>query len=148
MGRNLARLLMLAAAIACAIGSPATAAPSISASATPADDHGRHCKCGDCDPKTCCCGPLRTVAPGPDASPSSPSPSRPSPCLRSIPCGSHPGLPSSSIGVPGAASATLAAGLEAPILPIWRHRSPTIPCDRPARRASRLDDPPEAIGRA
>ena len=147
--RELCRWFILAVVLLFGLcQSGATSASSVSSSAGfDAEEHAQHCKCGPkCRQASCCCGPRNTKV-----RPSNPQPV-PEPiradsslCLSSAPCGES-GLPPapSSVGPLGKVAALALRGhlLSADsgsLLPV----SPR--CLLPARRASRLDKPPEHL---
>lgn len=121
-------------------------ASAASVSATPSsdvDDHAHYCKCRNCSGRSCCCGPRKPeTRPAPpalgDAAPSATD----GPCMNSAPCGDS-GLPTSTpIGPMGKAASLAMGGRVFPVM-AGRHFSPSPLCILPARRDSRLDEPPE-----
>lgn len=107
--------------------------------------HSHYCKCASCRGSSCCCGPTEAMA-----RPFAPEPIPPGseadtgPCLNSAPCGDS-GLPSS----PSAGRLTKVAALPMSAHPLagtpGRLFLSSSRCILPARRASRLDEPPEGL---
>ena len=133
---------------AASASSPSPPLPSPSPSASfDAEEHARHCNCGPkCRQASCCCGRrgTRVRPPTPPPVPESIGADL-SPCMGSAPC-EESGLPTapSSVGPLGKLAALATGGhlLSAnavSLLPV----SPL--CLLPARRASRLDRPPEHL---
>jgi hypothetical protein len=145
------RWLTLAAALFIGIaGNTATFASSVtSSSRSERDEHAQHCGCGSkCRQASCCCRPRKTrVQPRTPPPAEAPQHAGSNPCVKSAPC-SDTGLPGSpSVSPYGKAPALSMIGH----IPIEASES-FVPsrsrCIPPARRASRLDEPPEvtAIG--
>ena len=146
---DLACRLLLACAVVCVLGVRGASASSVAVAGAHAhggDDHARYCKCRSCNPDSCCCGPKKvsSAAKTLDAAahPSPPS----SPCVKSSPCGGEPGLPTAPV-TGTAKAATLAARWDLRPLAGGRHLFPMPTCVLPARRAARLDEPPEPTAR-
>jgi hypothetical protein len=154
--RPLSRLILVSAILAVLIraqgvsaapvvrAQPVSAAPVVSSSRFSADSH--QCKCGmTCRGNSCCCGPRH----GQEVEPSSaPTPGAvrvlASSCLiKSVPCG-NPGLPNSRPDRSDPQNDAIAAAgrLRFDTVGLLLVRRSTS-CQRPARRASRLDRPPD-----
>ena len=107
-------------------------------------EHAQHCGCGPkCRQTSCCCGPrTKKASPPVPKTGQLPLQVNASLCMSSAPCG-DPGLPSSSTISSIGKTATLT--LAGHILPLAseRHIPSFSRCIFPARRASRLDEPPE-----
>jgi len=148
--RSLARALLLAALFVCGFGLSDATASSISTSDRRAEeDHADYCKCRHCRKDSCCCGPRKSrPSPAAPAQDSDSDPELPTtssgPCMSSVPCGDA-GLPTSpSMGPFGKVAAqALCAGC----FPTTADRlTPPHSClILPARRAARLDEPPERL---
>jgi hypothetical protein len=114
--------------------------------------HGHDCKCASkCRGASCCCGPrVPGSAPASQSTPQGPSGWTgfdSGPCMNSAPC-KDAGLPSRSSASPVSEGATLAipepamASISGRLLPLFS--APRLP----ARRASRIEEPPEHDGLA
>lgn len=141
-----ARWLLPAVVLVFGLGWQVAAASSVSpARAFDGEEHAHHCKCGPrCRGASCCCGPreskVKETSPPPAAEPVR---ADGGPCLNSTPC-SDPVLPSAPSAGPIGKVATLAmCGYLVPVA-AWRFLPPSPRRFLPARRASRLDDPPES----
>jgi hypothetical protein len=103
-----------------------------------AHEHSLHCDCGvKCKRKACCCGPEA-------AKPRTPAPAQADagPCLNSAPCG-DPILPNAPPAGPSAKAAALVQCGRQTLVAAGRLLPSHARCVIPARRSSRLDDPPE-----
>jgi hypothetical protein len=142
---ELVRGLLLACLFVGGLGHREAMASTISAVAgQEADDHARFCRCRNCNPESCCCSPRRVKATSTPLSPSSPAPlTRPAPCLKSAPCGGDQGLPMAScVGSAGESLAHVSNGHLSPLVG-GQYIDPSPSRALPARRVSRLDEPPE-----
>ena len=143
--RWLVRGLLPTVVLIVGFGRPAGATAASVSSAVPPDDHSQFCKCGGCSGVSCCCGPHRAkTAVSPEVPRTQPVRMGGGPCLNSSPCGDSP-LPSTPVPGPPGKMATLAASGHA-VPDATGHFLPSpVRCVLPARRASRLDDPPESL---
>jgi hypothetical protein len=114
-------------------------------------DHGHACKCRMHCKSACCCAPDRTTAtrvePVPMRDPATPAPDTSGPCVKAAPCGDA-AVPAAAPGVViGAKAATLA---ETEIRPATAGTLIPIPPGTapPPAAPARVDEPPEARGRA
>jgi hypothetical protein len=139
--------LVLAVVFVCVLfhGGPASASSISQSNPFDLDAHSQHCKCRTkCRGSSCCCGPAgaasRPFGSEPDSQDSEPDAG---PCVNSGPCGNS-GLPGSSSVGPHLKIATLSKFGR--IQPATRERlfPSTFSCILPARRASRIDKPPES----
>lgn len=120
-----------------------TADATASASATHVDasDHALYCTCRRCSGESCCCGPRKA-----ETRHSADHLSRPSepsgPCMSSGSCQDE-AIPPASPATSHGKALTLALG--ARFLPSdgTPHILPSLPCEVPTPRVSRLDEPPE-----
>ena len=138
----LIRWLLPAVVLACGLGWHVKAVASTVSPAGISEEHAHYCKCPRCRGATCCCKPDHPAASPAAIPPPAPARSNDGPCLNSDPCG-DPGLPPSATAGASAGAASFDRGgclmrVDSGRLVI---RSPR--CVRPARRAFRLDDPPE-----
>ena len=140
------RWLLPAVLLFVALGSRAEASMSstFASAVLASDDHAHYCKCDTaCRGASCCCGP-RSARPLP--TPPVPTTDRDeltaNPCLNSAPCGDS-GLPNAAPVSFLSKAATLAdLGRFMPVV-MGRLFAITTRFTLPARRASRLDEPPE-----
>ena len=117
----------------------------VAASSFDADEHARHCGCGNvCKGESCCCGPKKPKVKMESQLPAFvPDGELSNPCLNNAPC-QVPGLPPTSSVSPFSKAITLAFYRNSPRNSSqWRFVLPW-PCVLPDRRAARLDDPPES----
>lgn len=110
-----------------------------------AEDHGHHCRCGSrCRGDSCCCGPRRARLPDRAAGPAAATAAADgSPCLNAAPCGDA-GLPNAPVAGPIGRIASLPGYARLVFGTAGRFLPPDARCVLPARRASRLDEPPES----
>ena len=156
-GRRADRYAVLAVAVALwlAFGAVATAASVSKASGRhKAAAHGHHCKCEEaCRGASCCCEsdepkPEVTPAPAPPRKAPSQSPKPDSrPCVKSSPCGGGDGLPGPATA--GSVDRMEAVGTRSDLrtVSLGSYLAPPAEESRPARLASRLDEPPEHVAR-
>ena len=139
------RWLTLAAVliVGLALGDASFASSVSLSSGVDVDEHAKQCDCGPKCRQASCCGPRKTKVRPSTSSPSAePLRANSSLCLNSAPCGDS-GLPSAPSTSPLTKSATLS--MIGHILP--RESESLLltssRCILPARRASRLDEPPD-----
>ena len=143
-------LHVLLGATVALLTSPGLTAPALAISISiftsgDSNEHARYCHCGShCNLGSCCCGLLGTKArwssPPPSSGMTDPGSS---PCMSSAPC-QESGLPGSPRSVEPSGKFAAMALSRHDLAAAWGSLLP-LPsrCKIPARRTSRLDDPPE-----
>ena len=124
-------------------------APALAISVSPsagvdASEHARYCHCGsNCNLGSCCCGPRGTKARrfSPPLAAGMTDPGT-SPCMSSAPC-QESGLPGSPRSVEPSGKFAAMALSRHDLAAAWGSLLPPFALQDPARRTSRLDDPPE-----
>jgi hypothetical protein len=142
-----ARWLMSAVVLVFGLGWQSVSASSLSSGqAINAEEHAHYCKCATCRGASCCCGKSETRPLQPSRAPAVEGLliADSGPCLNSTPCNDPllPGtLSTGTFGGPG-----ILANFRCHLRVVARQMIHSFSrCTLPARRAFRLDEPPEHL---